>query len=209
MSTSETHVPQQCSLQWLRRFDQERTGWACGESAGSRSHDPGSKDRDCGCCVTSTNTTFRVDSDRERRAAHQPSRGVHGAETIGSEMAWLHAVGSGHRPGRAPSVVAPEGASVVAVLPSGTASRATPFCCGGRTTLRRCRSDPGHLRRVAVLQAGLQRHAAHWVGRGLPPALRRHVDHGNPAVVDRLDRRRFRPADGRRRGSDRPPWSSG
>jgi Ser/Thr protein kinase RdoA (MazF antagonist) len=89
--------------------------------------------------------------------------GVHGSATIASEMEWLRALVAGTDLGVPEPVLAADGAAVVPLLESGDREPRMAsllrwqngrFVDAGLTSR--------HLRQVAVLQAGLQHHAARW-----------------------------------------------
>jgi Ser/Thr protein kinase RdoA (MazF antagonist) len=109
------------------------------------------------------NTTFRVDVDGATFVLRIHRQGVHGPATIGSELAWLRALTADTDLGVPEPVTALDGSPVVLV---GGADGAQPLAAvllrwqPGRFVDERL--TPRHLRQVAVLQAGLQRHAAGW-----------------------------------------------
>jgi Ser/Thr protein kinase RdoA (MazF antagonist) len=109
------------------------------------------------------NTTFRVDTDGATFVLRINRPGVHDVSTVASEMAWLRALASGTQLGVPEPVSALDGAAVVPVLDDRAREQRTAvllrwqdgrFVDSGLT--------PRHLRQVAVLQAGLQHHAASW-----------------------------------------------
>jgi Ser/Thr protein kinase RdoA (MazF antagonist) len=109
------------------------------------------------------NTTFRVDADASTFALRINRPGVHGSATIASEMTWLRALVIDTGLGVPEPVVAHDGRTVVPVL--GSADREPRIAVLLRWQQGRfvdVRLTPRHLRQVAVLQAGLQDHAAAW-----------------------------------------------
>jgi Ser/Thr protein kinase RdoA (MazF antagonist) len=110
------------------------------------------------------NTTFRVDTDASTFVLRINRPGVHGEETIASEMAWLRALIRDTDLNVPEPVVASTGIAFVPV-------RESPDHEPRTTVLLRWQDGrfvdagltPRHLRQVAVLLAGLQDHAATWV----------------------------------------------
>ena len=109
------------------------------------------------------NTTFRVDADGSTFVLRIHRQGVHGPETISSELAWLRALTIDTDLGVPEPVTALDGSPVVLVA---DADGPEPLAAvlfrwqPGRFVDERLM--PRHLRQVAELQAGLQRHAAGW-----------------------------------------------
>ena len=109
------------------------------------------------------NTTFRVDTGASTFVLRINRPGVHGSATIASEMEWLRALVSGTDLGVPEPVLAVDGAAVVPIDESGDGEPRTAAMLrwqDGRFVDARLTSR--HLRQVAVLQSGLQRHAATW-----------------------------------------------
>jgi Ser/Thr protein kinase RdoA (MazF antagonist) len=113
------------------------------------------------------NTTFRVDTDGGPFVLRINRPGVHTAQTIASEMAWLDALGRESDVGVPSPVAASGGTKVVTVA---TAEVPEPRVCvllrwqEGRFVDKRLTAM--HLSRVGSLMAQLQDHASGW----RPPA---------------------------------------
>jgi Ser/Thr protein kinase RdoA (MazF antagonist) len=109
------------------------------------------------------NTTFRVDVEGSTFVLRIHRQGVHRSETINSELAWLRALNVDTDLGVPEPVVALDGSPVVLVPdPGGHEPLAVVLFRWQPGRFVDKRLTPGHLRQVAVLQAGLQRHAAGW-----------------------------------------------
>jgi Ser/Thr protein kinase RdoA (MazF antagonist) len=130
------------------------------------------------------NTTFRLEARGGPYVLRINRPGVHTPETIGSEMAWLRALRRDTGLGVPDPVAAGDGSLVVLACDPGVPE---PRACvllrwlHGRFVDERL--TPGHLRRVARLQAALHEHARRWT----PPKrfVRPRVDAlTTPAKVD-------------------------
>jgi Ser/Thr protein kinase RdoA (MazF antagonist) len=109
------------------------------------------------------NTTYRVDAAGAAFVLRIHRPGGHRPETIGSELAWLRALTTDTDLGVPEPVVAVDGSPLVHVRVTGEVEPLTAVLFRWQTgRFVDERLTPGHLRRVAELQAGLQRHAAHW-----------------------------------------------
>jgi Ser/Thr protein kinase RdoA (MazF antagonist) len=110
------------------------------------------------------NTTFRVDANGSAFVLRIHRQGVHGPDSITSELAWLRALGTDTELGVPEPVTALDGSPVVLVAGAkGTAPLAAVLLRWQPGRFVDARLTSRHLRQVAVLQAGLQRHAAAWV----------------------------------------------
>jgi Ser/Thr protein kinase RdoA (MazF antagonist) len=109
------------------------------------------------------NTTFRVDADGSTFVLRIHRQGVHGPDTIRSELAWLGALTTDTDLGVPEPVTALDGSPVVFVAADGPEPLAAVLFRWQPGRFADERLTPRHLRQVAVLQAGLQRHAARWV----------------------------------------------
>ncbi len=110
------------------------------------------------------NTTFRVDADDATFVLRIHRQGVHGPDTIRSELAWLGALTTDTDLGVPEPVAARDGSPVVLVAgPDGLEPLAAVLFRWQPGRFVDERLTPRHLRQVAMLQAGLQLHAARWV----------------------------------------------
>ncbi len=109
------------------------------------------------------NTTFRVDADGSRFVLRINRQGVHGPDTIRSELAWLGALTTDTDLGVPEPVTALDGSPVVSVPDGdGTEALAAVLLRWQPGRFVGVRLTPRHLRQVAVLEVGLQRHAERW-----------------------------------------------
>jgi len=110
------------------------------------------------------NTTFRVDAKGATFVLRINRSGVHGAETIASELAWLRALTSDTELGVPEPVAAGDGSPLVIIEASSVGATPRPAVLlrwqGGRIV--DARLTPRHLRQIATLQAGLQQHSTRW-----------------------------------------------
>ena len=110
------------------------------------------------------NTTFRVDAKGATFVLRINRSGVHGPETIASELAWLSALTSETELGVPEPVVAADGSPLVLIQVSSDGATPRPAVLlrwqDGRIV--DARLTPRHLRQIATLQAGLQQHSARW-----------------------------------------------